>query len=234
VSGETLRRVVEVVDRLVSPGGCPWDAEQTHESLVPYLVEEAYEAVDAVAGAGTPAGDAELADELGDVLLQVVLHARLAAGRGAFDVDDVAGRLVAKLVRRHPHVFGADGRRVEVGGAAEVEANWHRLKAAESPGRGLFDGIPTALPALARAQKVLGRLERAGLARPAPAPDGPRDPAEAIGASLLGIVAAARARGVDAEQALRAHVTALEARHAGPGAGPDAAPPRAPDAPGPH
>lgn len=221
VSGEALLGVVEVVDRLVSPGGCPWDAEQTHESLVPHLVEEAYEAVDAVAGAGTPAGDAELADELGDVLLQVVLHARIAVGRGAFDIDDVARGLVAKLQRRHPHVFGEGGSRVEVADAAEVQANWDRLKAAEAPGRGLLDGIPATLPALARAQKVLGRLERAGLGRPVPpSPGGPRDAAEAIGISLLGLVAAARERGVDAEQALRTQVAALEARHAGRSAGP--------------
>ncbi|MGF1664228.1 MAG: MazG family protein [Kineosporiaceae bacterium] len=234
MSGQALLRVVEVVDRLVSPGGCPWDAEQTHESLAPYLVEETYEAVDAVAGAGTPAGDAELADELGDVLLQVVFHARVAAGRGAFDVDDVARRLVDKLVRRHPHVFGDGEERIRVADAAEVQANWDRLKAAEAPGRGPFDGIPAALPALARAQKVLGRLERAGLDRPAPPPGGPRDAAEAVGASLLGLVAAARERGVDAEQALRAHLAALEARHAGAGAGHDAGPGRAADAPGPH
>jgi XTP/dITP diphosphohydrolase len=217
VSGEALLRVVEVVDRLVSPGGCPWDAEQTHESLVPYLVEETYEAVDAVAGAGTPDGDAELADELGDVLLQVVFHARIAAGRGAFDVDDVARRLVDKLVRRHPHVFGEDGGepRVRVADAAEVQANWDRLKAAEAPRRGLLDGIPAALPALARAQKVLGRLERAGVALTAMPPSGPRDAADAVGTSLLGIVAAARQRGVDAEQALRARVGALEVEHAG-------------------
>lgn len=240
MSGEALLRVVEVVDRLVSPGGCPWDAEQTHQSLVPYLVEETYEAVDAVAAAGTPDGDAALADELGDVLLQVVFHARIAAGRGAFDIDDVARGLVDKLRRRHPHVFG-DGERgpaLEVADAAEVQANWDRLKAAEAPGRGPLDGIPSALPALARAQKVLGRLERAGLDRPVPPPGGPRDAAEAVGTSLLGIVAAARERGVDAEQALRTQVGAIEARYSGrdpgSGAGRDAGPGRAADGPGPH
>jgi XTP/dITP diphosphohydrolase len=236
VSGDALRRVVEVVDRLVSPGGCPWDAEQTHGSLVPYLIEEAYEAVDAVAAAGTPDGDAELADELGDVLLQVVFHARIAAGRGAFDIDDVAGGLVDKLMRRHPHVFGDGDDRVTVADAAEVQRNWDRLKAAEKPDRGVLDGIPSGLPALARAQKVLDRLERAGElvgTRPGVLAGTPRDDAEAVGASLFGIVAAARERGVDAEQALRAFVT-NQAVHRGTAAAPGPRTSSPTDDPGPH
>jgi XTP/dITP diphosphohydrolase len=206
-SADPLRELVEVVDRLVSPGGCPWDARQTHESLRPFLVEEAYEVVEAVAGLDDPAGDAHLAEELGDLLLQVVFHARIAAGRGAFDIDGVARGITEKLVRRHPHVFS--GARLE--DADEVEATWETLKAAEKPGRGPLDGIPATLPALARAQKVLGRLQRAGLPGSGMPPDRPlRDDAEAIGSSLLRLDAAARERGVDAEQALRDRLRMVE------------------------
>ena len=106
--GSALLDVVAVMDRLRGPGGCPWDAEQTHTSLTRYLVEETYEVLDAVEALdGTPGPETDLTDELGDVLLQVVFHARVAAERGAFDVDDVARALSAKLRRRHPHVFGA-------------------------------------------------------------------------------------------------------------------------------
>ncbi len=173
--GSALLELVAVMDRLYSPGGCPWDAEQTHRSLLPYLIEEAYEVVDAVEGLtadGNPAAaDAELAEELGDLLLQVVFHARVAQGRAAFDIDDVAGAIVAKLRRRHPHVF-PDGSGERSGGepptdAVAVQAGWEQIKRAEKPDRGPVDGIPRHLPALARADKLLGRAERAGLATPA-------------------------------------------------------------------
>ncbi|MGL5817566.1 MAG: MazG nucleotide pyrophosphohydrolase domain-containing protein [Phycicoccus sp.] len=130
VPGARLLDVVAAMDRLRSPGGCPWDAEQTHESLAPYLVEEAHEVLAAIEG-----GDAaHLAEELGDVLLQVVFHARVAedAADGAFDVDTVAGLLVEKLVRRHPHVF-ADG---DAATPEEVEREWERIKAQENAVRG--------------------------------------------------------------------------------------------------
>lgn len=139
--GARLLELVEVMDRLRSPGGCPWDAEQTHESLAPYAVEEAFELAEAIEG-----GDRdELADELGDVLLQVAFHARVAQEHpdAPFDIDDVAGRIVAKLRRRHPHVF-AD---VHAPSAADVEANWEAIKAAEKPERtGPLDGVPAGLP----------------------------------------------------------------------------------------
>ncbi len=165
VQGGRLLDVVAAMDRLRSPGGCPWDAEQTHESLAPYLVEEAHEAVHAIAS-----GDREhLAEELGDVLLQVVFHARVAeeAGDEGFDVDTVAGLLVDKLVRRHPHVF-ADG------GAAtpdEVEREWERIKAAEKAGQDgsedLLHGLPPSLPVDLAVHKVLARIRRRGLEPPA-------------------------------------------------------------------
>ena len=164
VQGGRLLDVVATMDRLRSPGGCPWDAEQTHESLAPYLVEEAHEVLDAIAG-----GDrGHLAEELGDILLQVVFHARVAeeAGESAFDIDPVAGLLVDKLVRRHPHVF-ADG---DASTPAEVEAAWESIKAVEKAGAGgddyradLLHGIPTSLPGGLAADKVLARVRRRGL-----------------------------------------------------------------------
>ena len=160
----SMADLVEIVRILRAPGGCPWDAEQTHESLAPYLVEEAHEVLDAIA-----AGDrAHLAEELGDVLLQVVFHARVAedAGDGAFDIDTVAGLLVDKLVRRHPHVF-ADG---DASTPAEVEAAWESIKAVEKGGVAggeyrddLLHGIPTSLPGGLAADKVLARVRRRGL-----------------------------------------------------------------------
>ena len=167
VQGGRLLDVVATMDRLRSPGGCPWDAEQTHETLAPYLVEEAHEVVHAI-GSGDPA---HLAEELGDVLLQVVFHARVAeeAGDEGFDIDTVAGLLVEKLVRRHPHVF-ADG---EATSPAEVEQAWERIKAEERASApdtsgvegaaDLLHGIPDSMPGELAADKVLARLRRRGL-----------------------------------------------------------------------
>lgn len=219
VPGDALQEVVAVMDRLVSPGGCPWDAEQTHESLLRYLLEETYEVVDAVHGLDEgPSADDDLAEELGDVLLQVVFHARLAAGRGAFDIDDVAVGLVAKLVRRHPHVFpdlagdgsGAEPQRHVAPDAAGVQQRWDELKELEKPSRGPVDGIPQHLPALARADKLLSRLARADLPVPAPSPAADGE-AGAVGAELFEAVRRARAVGVDPEDALRRHVRDVEA-----------------------
>lgn len=154
--GEALAAVVAAMDRLRSPGGCPWDAEQTHVSLAPYAIEEAYELAEAA-----ESGDrAALRGELGDLLLQVVFHARVAEEHPdePFDLDDVARELLDKLVRRHPHVF-ADG---DARSAAEVETAWHEIKKREREGQDVLTGIPAALPALARAQKVARRLRREG------------------------------------------------------------------------
>lgn len=216
-----LTEVIEVVDRLVSPGGCPWDASQTHESLLTYLVEETYEVVDAVAARSGPGGDEDLAEELGDVLLQVVFHARLAQARGAFDVEDVARGLVAKLVRRHPHVFDASDAtatdRTATDGpvdlsAADVQQRWDDLKAREKPDRGPLDGIPVHLPALARADKVLGRLERvrgAGLVDDVSALASV-GVGGTVGAELFEAVRRARALGIDPEAALRDYTRLVE------------------------
>ena len=154
-SAEAFRRLVEVVAALRAPGGCPWDREQTHESLTPYVVEEAHEVVDAIRS-GDPA---ELRDELGDLLLQVVLHAQVAADSGAFAIEGVCEQLTEKLVRRHPHVFGD----ASAATASDVRDRWEATKEAErrerGEERGVLDSIPKSLPALLKAQRL---TEKAG------------------------------------------------------------------------
>ncbi|UKA73133.1 MULTISPECIES: MazG nucleotide pyrophosphohydrolase domain-containing protein [Arthrobacter] len=173
----------------------------THASLVEYLLEEAYEVAETIEE-GHP--DAELQGELGDVLLQVVLHARLAEERGAFTFDDVARGLAAKMVRRNPHVFRPDGSLQDSFPAtvAEIEQKWDAVKRAERPERrGAFEGIPEALPALAKAQKSLDRAARAGLELPAGVPVPESE--DGLGTLLLAVVRSARENGMDAERALR-------------------------------
>jgi len=199
-AGARLLDAVAVMDRLRSPGGCPWDAEQTHASLAGYLLEEAHEAYDAIVD-DDPAG---MREELGDVLLQVLFHARVSAEEAPdrrFDVDDVAGDLVAKLVRRHPHVFaGADAADV-----AAVERGWDAIKQAEKQRRSPTEGVSRSQPATSWGAALTGRAQRAGLPTP-PAGVLPVDSAAALGEHLLGLVVAARARGWDAEDALRTAV----------------------------
>jgi MazG family protein len=151
----SLRALNEVVETLRAPGGCPWDREQTHSSLRPYLLEEAYELLEAIDDAGA----VTLREELGDVLLQVLMHSAIAAEDGSFDIGDVAETTRAKMMHRHPHVFGDTA----VAGAAEVVVNWERLKRAEKNERlSVLDGIPRALPALAYALGVQKRPARLG------------------------------------------------------------------------
>jgi XTP/dITP diphosphohydrolase len=202
VPGSRLLDLVAVMDRLRSPGGCPWDAEQTHQSLVPYAIEETHELVEAI-----ESGDrTHMVEELGDLLLQVVFHARVGQedSEAPFGIDDVAGGIVEKLVRRHPHVF-AD---VEADTPKEVADNWEQLKAVEKPHRtSPLDGVPENLPALARANKAAGRLSTAGrldLAEAAAAQDD-------LGSRLFALVLEARSSGQDPEAALRAVVRALDA-----------------------
>lgn len=190
--GARLLDAVAVMDRLRSPGGCPWDAEQTHTSLMPYLLEEAYEAYEAL----EIGDDRGLREELGDVLLQVVFHARIAA---SWDIDDVAGDLVDKLVRRHPHVFaGAD--------ATDLEGSWEALKRAEKGRTSVTDGVPMGQPALSLARTLQSRGSRLGA--PVPSYDG-------VGGQLWALVARARQEGVDPEQALRVVARAYRDRLAG-------------------
>ncbi|MFC9351227.1 MazG nucleotide pyrophosphohydrolase domain-containing protein [Arthrobacter sp. NPDC057013] len=191
----------------------------THESLVEYLLEEAYEVAETIE---TGADEAELKGELGDVLLQVVLHARLAEERGVFTFGDVARGLTGKMIRRNPHVFRPDGSLQDSFPATveEIVLKWDAVKKAESPERSTpFEGIPVALPALAQAQKTLDRAGRAGLpvAEPVQTPavelaDTMETEAE-LGELLLAVVRSARNRGFDAERALRGAVRRYQNRH---------------------
>jgi tetrapyrrole methylase family protein / MazG family protein len=223
----TMPGLAHLVARLRRPGGCPWDAQQTHLSLKRYLMEEAYEAAEAI----EEADDAAFCDELGDVLLQVVLHAEMADERGAFDVTDVLRSICAKLVRRHPHVFGS----TVVADAQEVELNWEAIKRRErgdAAPASLFDGLPRHLPALITAQAIQKRLggigatwdsreaaidwARGQLDTLAGADEASRD--AALGNLLLALAQVARLQRGDAEELLQAanrrvvrHVRQLEA-----------------------
>ena len=155
-SGEedSLTLLVKVIHRLQEPDGCPWDREQTHQSLARHLLEETHEALEAI-----DSGDPErLREELGDLLLQVVFHAEIGAREGAFDIEDVAQTVVDKLIKRHPHVFGD----VKVSSADEVLVNWERIKAVEKGEHPVDHDIPPSLPALARASKVQRRAAGSG------------------------------------------------------------------------
>jgi XTP/dITP diphosphohydrolase len=196
--GSRLLDLVAVMDRLRSPGGCPWDAEQTHETLLPYLLEEAYETVEAI-----ETGDRDsLREELGDLLLQVAFHARVAEEDSdlPWSIDDVAAGIVDKLVRRHPHVFAG----VDAATAEEVETNWEQLKRAEKGRASVVDGVPMGQPALALAAKLMSRAGRAGINVEVGEPDLAAEISdETLGELLLGLVAVARAQGLDPEAALR-------------------------------
>jgi MazG family protein len=152
--GSTLPRLVAVMQRLLAPGGCPWDREQTLESLRKYVLEEACEVIDAI-----DSGKRDLLrEELGDLLLQIVFQSELARSEASFAIDDVVGGIVDKLVRRHPHVFG-DGTAKD---ADEVLTNWERIKAEEKKNRGVLGGVPRSLPALTRAQRIGEKVSRVG------------------------------------------------------------------------
>jgi len=201
-----LDELVAVMARLRGPGGCPWDAEQSHESLVKYLVEETYELIDAIESGNRD----ELIEELGDVLYQVLFHADLASNTPGeeFDINDVAAQMTAKMVGRHPHVFGDTSADT----SDDVMAVWDDLKRVEKPGRtSTLDGVPQGMPALALADKILGKAEKLGIVDvdgPAPFPFASEDE---LGPVLLAIVASARTQGLDAERALRNTLRDLQA-----------------------
>jgi uncharacterized protein YabN with tetrapyrrole methylase and pyrophosphatase domain len=213
----SIGTVMRIVERLRAPNGCPWDREQTHASLRPHLLEEAYETLAAL-DSGDPA---RLRDELGDLLLQIALHAELAREKGTFDANDVARRLNEKLIRRHPHVFA--GKAIAGG---DLLAQWEQIKREEQGDgpKSLLGGVPRELPALFAAERM---LERAGRVKIEP----PRldlpldiDDQDFLGELLFDIVAAARDAGFDAETALReanerfaTHVGRVEARAAADG-----------------
>jgi XTP/dITP diphosphohydrolase len=203
-----LERLVAVTALLRAPGGCPWDADQTHASLVQYLVEETHELVDAIESGSRE----EMIEELGDVLYQVIFHADIAAHTPGeeFDLEDVAAHMTAKMVGRHPHVFGS----LDLATAGDVENAWDAFKAAEKPSRtSVLDGVPLGMPALALADKLLGKAAKVKVTRAASgAAADVVDEAqteEELGGQLLAIVAAAKSRGLDSERALRAALRTL-------------------------
>ena len=216
--GRELARLLALAERLRGPGGCPWDAEQTHHSLTRYVLEEAYEVVEAIealpadAGRSTPAAYAALEDELGDLLFQVVFHSVLAEEAGAFTIADVARGIHDKLVRRHPHVFGD----VVADETSDVMRNWEQIKKHEKGATSIVDGITPGLPSLLYTHKLfrkaasvgldpgaldeaLDRIDAAVARLRAGDPDLEADLAEVLAATVV----IARAGGVDAESALR-------------------------------
>jgi tetrapyrrole methylase family protein/MazG family protein len=202
--------VSRIAERLRAPGGCPWDREQTHASLRPHLLEEAYEALEAL-----DRGDLDtLRDELGDLLFQIAIHAQLASEEGAFDMADVSRSIGEKLVRRHPHVFAGtslDGK--------DLLVQWEQIKRDEKQRGSILDGVPRSLPALFAAERLQERAARVKLRPPRIELPLDIDDPEFLGELLFGLVAEARERGFDAETALReanerfaAHVGRVEQR----------------------
>jgi MazG family protein len=215
-TGVAVQRLVGLMQRLLAPGGCPWDREQTLATLVPYLIEETYEVVDALADGSVD----DHREELGDLLLQIVFQSELRFADGQFGIDDVAAGIVDKLVRRHPHVFGD----VQVSGSDEVLSNWAKVKAVEKAEKGklgALDGIPRSAPALLRATRAGEKASSVGFDFPdAPAArakieeelheldaaraDGDRDAmARELGDALFAVVNFGRKLGLDPESALR-------------------------------
>ncbi|MBM4335818.1 MAG: nucleoside triphosphate pyrophosphohydrolase [Deltaproteobacteria bacterium] len=201
-----IDRLLQLMARLRDPaGGCPWDLAQSFATIAPYTIEEAYEVDDAIRRAAWP----ELCDELGDLLLQVVFHAQIAREAGLFDFDDVVEAISAKLVRRHPNVFG--DARVET--AAEQSLAWDAHKAAEREARGVddLDAVPRALPALMQAAKLARRADRAGRRSREGEPIGAADET-AVGDALFELARGAALRGIDPETALRRACERFRAR----------------------
>lgn len=206
-----VERLVQVMDQLRSPGGCPWDAEQTHESLARYLLEETYEALEAM-----DQGDlGSLREELGDLLLQVVFHARIAQESDpSFSLDAIAQGVVDKLVRRHPHVF----TELVVSSNEELEANWTKIKAEEKQRESVTDGVPQAMPALQLATQLIYRARKSGvMAGDSRVKESVREvigevSQEQIAVLLVATVELARESDIDAESVLRAEMMRYRTR----------------------
>lgn len=205
--GSHFTQLVAVLDQLRSPGGCPWDAQQTHQSLVEYLIEETYESVEAI-----DANDREaMCEELGDLLLQVVFHARISQEEpGGWDIDAVIDGITAKLIRRHPHVFADESVEHvnQVHNSADVELNWHQRKAKEKNRDSVTEGIPDALPALMRAEKLISRSKSVAVPDPAYLTQTNQllaglQTEEQLGDYLFALVSSANSQGLDSEAAVR-------------------------------
>ena len=209
-TGRTFDDLLRVVATLRDPGGCPWDAEQTHESLRPYLLEETYEALEAMEGGGPE----QLSEELGDLLTHMAFHIDIAARAGEFDAADVVSGVIDKLVRRHPHVFG-DGESMQ--DASEVVEQWEDLKRRERGRRSIVESLPVSMPALSYAAAVMGRAEKAGVPIDEMAPmaddgEGPLDTESNVGRYLMGVARRVEDMGHDPETALRSYGIELRNR----------------------
>jgi XTP/dITP diphosphohydrolase len=194
-----LQRLVEVMDRLRSPGGCAWDAEQTHESLIKYLLEESYEFIDAI----ETEDRAGMREELGDVLLQVYFHSRIAQDHPTdpFSIEDVAGAIADKLMSRHPHVF----ENLAVSGTEEIIENWEAIKAREKGRTSAIDGIAMAQPALPLVAKIFYRAEKYKVDLEVPQYESEQEVNEkSVGEALASVIGWAHENGIDPENALRA------------------------------
>lgn len=193
-----LQRLVEVMDRLRSPGGCPWDAEQTHESLIKYLLEESYEFIDAI----ETDDRAGMREELGDVLLQVYFHSRIAQDHPTdpFTIEDVACAIADKLISRHPHVF----ENLKVSGTDEIIENWEAIKALEKGRTSAIDGIAMAQPALPLVAKILYRAEKYNVDLHVDEYSSEKATEKSVGEALASVIAWAHENGIDPENALRA------------------------------
>jgi NTP pyrophosphatase (non-canonical NTP hydrolase) len=195
-----ISQLLDVMARLRSPTGCPWDREQDHKSIRFHAIEEVYELLDAIEAGD----DHEMLEELGDLLLQVVFHCQLARERGAFNFEQVAGHIVEKLVRRHPHVFGDSQAKT----VSAVWAQWEEIKRAEKKGTrherpSILDGIPRHLPALLRAEKMVKKARKGDLLKDGRISGKPRSP-KALGRELFDLVAYAQQKGWSPEELLRA------------------------------
>ena len=199
MQGSQLQRLVEVMDTLRSPGGCPWDAEQTHESLLKYLLEESYEFIEAVENGNR----IDMREELGDVLLQVYFHARMAEDHPTdpFTIEDVAEGIADKLIRRHPHVIAG----LKVSGSEEVLENWEEIKKKEKGRTSPVDGVALSQPALPLLEKLLHRAEKFNVHVDTPQANAleARADESAVGQALHAVIAWAHSNGIDAEAALR-------------------------------
>ncbi len=202
--GSELIRLVNVMDRLRSPGGCAWDAEQTHQSLIKYLLEESYEFIDAI----ETDDRAGMREELGDVLLQVYFHSRIAQDHATdpFTIDDVAGAIANKLISRHPHVF----ENLQVSGTDEIIENWEAIKAREKGRTSAIDGVALSQPALPLVAKLVYRAEKFGSDTGIkPFSSDERATEESVGQALASVIAWAHQHGIDPELALRAQARAV-------------------------
>ena len=207
VYGSELLRLVEVMDRLRSPGGCAWDAEQTHQSLIKYLLEESYEFIDAIESDDRVG----MREELGDVLLQVYFHSRIAQDHPTdpFSIDDVAGAIADKLIGRHPHVFAG----LEVSGTEEIIENWEAIKAKEKGRTSPIDGVAMSQPALPLVSKLIYRADKYGASLDLPEyGSGEVANEESVGRALASVIAWAYKHEIDPELALRAQARAMIAQ----------------------